>query len=400
MLAAATSLFARTNISQCYVISSPGATPSSSALPAANFTPVFNVGPWKVQFAMHKTTNKRVSVWSFYKRSPELERCGPSARERVLDVSKVEAGALGRLRHPSILEMVEPLEETRSELTFATEPLLSSLSQSIPSASRSPSIELDEVEIQKGILQLCKGLDFLHTSARLIHSNISPSMLMYDTCIGDWKISGLGLTIALTTPDGSPTRWEFPTVLLITWARHPTRPSPYLPNSLTFKAPKYALDEQLTTASDMYALGCLIYAVHCKGKPPFSNHGSVSGLRDNAGKPATGTEHLDADLRGQQHGTLYPFIPQGRPSPTTLPTYPFFSSLPVSTLSFLDRSTFASKTREEKIAFMKGLSGVLPRFSDGLRTRKILPSLLEEMKDTHLLPSILPNPSQRTRRPL
>ncbi|KAF8501215.1 hypothetical protein JB92DRAFT_2977063 [Gautieria morchelliformis] len=165
-------------------------------------------------------------------------------------------------------------------------------------------------------------------------------------------------------------------------------------------APEYALDEQLTTASDMYALGCLIYAVHCKGKPPFSNHGSVSGLRDNAGKPATGTEHLDADLRALL-SSLITRQPQGRPSPTTLPTYPFFSSLPVSTLSFLDRSTFASKTREEKIAFMKGLSGVLPRFSDGLRTRKILPSLLEEqMKDTHLLPSILPNPSQRTRRPL
>ncbi|KAF8495373.1 kinase-like domain-containing protein [Gautieria morchelliformis] len=381
MLAAATSLFARTNISQCYVISSPGATPSSSALPAANFTPAFNVGPWKVQFAMHKTTNKRVSVWSFDKRSPELERCGPSARERVLDVLKVEAGALGRLRHPSILEMVEPLEETRSELTFATEPLLSSLSQSIPSASRSPSIELDEVEIQKGILQLCKGLDFLHTSARLIHSNISPSNVLINAN-GDWKISGLGLTIALTTPDGSPTRWEFPT--------YDSRLTPHVQRSFDYMAPEYALDEQLTTASDMYALGCLIYAVHCKGKPPFSNHGSVSGLRDNAGKPATGTEHLDADLRALL-SSLITRQPQGRPSPTTLPTYPFFSSLPVSTLSFLDRSTFASKTREEKIAFMKGLSGVLPRFSDGLRTRKILPSLLEEMKDTHLLPSILPN---------
>lgn len=43
--------------------------------------------------------------------------------------------------------MVEPLEETRSELTFATEPLLSSLSQSIPSASRSPLVDLDEVEV-------------------------------------------------------------------------------------------------------------------------------------------------------------------------------------------------------------------------------------------------------------
>jgi SCY1-like protein 2 len=40
---------------------------------------------------------------------------------------------------------------------------------------------------------------------------------------------------------------------------------------------------------------------------------------------------------------------------------------------------------------MKGLVGVLDKFSEGLRTRKILSSLLEEMKDTHLLPYILPS---------
>lgn len=57
---------------------------------------------------------------------------------------------------------------------------------------------------------------------------------------------------------------------------------------------------------------------------------------------------------------------------------------------------------------MKGLMSVLGKFSDGLRIRKILPSLLEEvrfealsgtpfdemtkqMKDTQLLPYILPN---------
>lgn len=27
---------------------------------------------------------------------------------------------------------------------------------------------------------------------------------------GDWKISGLGMTIPLLTADGSPSRWEFP----------------------------------------------------------------------------------------------------------------------------------------------------------------------------------------------
>lgn len=45
--------------------------------------------------------------------------------------------------------MVEPLEDTRSELIFATEPLLSSLALSIPGASRTPPVELDEIEVSE-----------------------------------------------------------------------------------------------------------------------------------------------------------------------------------------------------------------------------------------------------------
>ena len=44
--------------------------------------------------------------------------------------------------------MVEPLEETRNELIFATEPLLSSLHLSIPGSFQyTPLVELDEVEV-------------------------------------------------------------------------------------------------------------------------------------------------------------------------------------------------------------------------------------------------------------
>ncbi|KAH9901229.1 kinase-like protein [Cubamyces lactineus] len=386
MFAAASSFFARTNISQSYNIGTsssgsrtstpaPAGTPNA-ALPPAALPPPFNVGPWRVQSATHKVTGKRVSVWSADKRSPDMERMGPASKERTLEVLKAEASALSRLRHPSVLEMVEPLEETRNELIFATEPILSSLQLSIPgSLQYAPLVELDEVEIQKGILQLCKGLSFLHTSARLIHSNINPESVVINSS-GDWKLSGLGLTIPLSKADGGPTRWEFPTF--------DGRALSYTQRSFDYIAPEYALDEVLDPASDMYSLGCLIYAVHCKGNPPFKNHGSLSSLRTNAGKPLTGMERLDQDLRGR-------FTPHSRPSPSDLPLHPFFSSLPVSTLNFLDRSNFAAKTREEKISFMKGLTSVLDRFTEGLRTRKILPSLLEEMKDTHLLPYILPN---------
>lgn len=85
--------------------------------------------------------------------------------------------------------------------------------------------------------------------------------------------------------------------------------------------------------------------------------------------------------------TLLTRHPQTRPTPESLPSHAFFSSLPISTLNFLDRSNFAAKTREEKVSFMKGLGNVLDRFSEGLRIRKILPSLLEEVR-------IAPSPSR------
>lgn len=53
-------------------------------------------------------------------------------------------------------------------------------------------------------------------------------------------------------------------------------------------APEYALDEQVTAASDLYALGCIIYAVHLGGKPPFNNHHSLSSLRGNMDRLARG----------------------------------------------------------------------------------------------------------------
>ncbi|KIJ17168.1 hypothetical protein PAXINDRAFT_111962 [Paxillus involutus ATCC 200175] len=386
MLAAATSFFSRTAISQSYNLGStngsrsPTPTPSGSSTPVQS-SPPFRVGLWRVQGATHKVTNKRVSVWTFDKRA-EMEGLGPISRERVLEVLKAEATALSRLRHPSILEMVEPLEETRNELIFATEVVLSPLEMSIQRGSHYlPLVELDEIEIQKGIIQLCKGLSFLHSSAKLIHSNLKPDCIIINEA-GDWKISGLGLTIPLTTADGTPTRWEFP--------GFDGRIPLYIQRSFDYIAPEYALDEVLVTASDMYSLGAVIQAVHCKAKPPFQNFGSLGGLRDNAGRPVPDIGHLDTDLQDLLR-SLITRGSQGRPTPDTLPSHSFFSSLPISTLNFLDRSNFTAKTREEKISFMKGLTSVLGRFSEGLRIRKILPSLLEEMKDTHLLPYILPN---------
>ena len=75
--------------------------------------------------------------------------CSPSCW--VAD-AYVQATSLSKLRHPDLLHMIEPLEETRSELTFVTEPIVDSLNGVVQriigdSRNRRGEEELDEVEV-------------------------------------------------------------------------------------------------------------------------------------------------------------------------------------------------------------------------------------------------------------
>lgn len=72
-------------------------------------------------------------------------------------------------------------------------------------------------------------------------------------------------------------------------------------------------------------------------------------------------------------------------------TLPYFNSMLVSVLKFMERDNFAARTREEKCQFLRGLLKLLPQFSQALLRRKILTSLVELMHDRTLLPYILPN---------
>lgn len=101
MLAAATSFFSRTAISQSYNIGPPNGSRSSTPTPSGSSASVTHtplpasvrVGLWKVQGATHKVTSKRVSVWTFDKRA-EMEGLGPLSREHILEILKAEVTAV------------------------------------------------------------------------------------------------------------------------------------------------------------------------------------------------------------------------------------------------------------------------------------------------------------------
>lgn len=183
----------------------------------ANYTlspqPTSYSGPWKIYDAKKKSTGKPASVFVFDKKSLEPPggsslggRSGASslkrAQEEVLERLKKEASSLARLRHPNILELVEPVEDTRGGgLQFATEPVTASLAgllqekdeqeraggargrgsryviEEADGQKRRRELEIDELEIQKGLLQIAKGLEFLHESAGLVHANLTPEAI-------------------------------------------------------------------------------------------------------------------------------------------------------------------------------------------------------------------------------
>lgn len=177
---------------------------------ALSSTPSSYSGPWKIYDAKKKSTGKAVSVFVFDKTSLEpqasLRRSGGSLKkihEEVIERLKKEGASLARLRHPSILELAEPVEETRNGgLMFATEPVTASLAGLLAEKDvqekaagvrgrqsrlagedpndggrRGQEVEIDDLEIQKGLLQVAKGLEFLHESAGLVHANLTPEAI-------------------------------------------------------------------------------------------------------------------------------------------------------------------------------------------------------------------------------
>src|ERR1700761_1962409 len=110
--------------------------------------PSATVGIWTVFDAKKKNTGTQASVFVFERKSLDVTSTGFGARatsatsirkvqDEVVERLKKEASSLARLRHPSILQLVEPVEDTRSGgLMFATESVLCSLSAALAQKDR------------------------------------------------------------------------------------------------------------------------------------------------------------------------------------------------------------------------------------------------------------------------
>ncbi|KAK6542062.1 hypothetical protein TWF694_007833 [Orbilia ellipsospora] len=374
-------------------------------------------GPWKIYDGKKKSTGQAYSVFVFEKSS--LNAPGQSlrsnqglkaAQDEVIDRLKKEVSLLARMRHPNILELVEPVEESRSGLMFVTEVVVGSLQSVLDDKSgasgdsrrrRRADVEIDELEIQKGLLQLAKGLEFLHESAGLVHGNLTPDSIFVNSK-SDWKIAGLafsashrGESTSTSSASPSPSPSPMPVDLVSLASQHDQRLPSTVQLNLDYCSPDLLLDSSITPAIDLFSLGLFIIAIYNNPhESPLKAHNSPTNFRrlfnssssiPNQTNNFLCSKAIPQALVDDVLPRLITRRPVNRLTAKEFQEAGYFDNILVSTIRFLDN--FPAKSANEKNAFMRGLPKVLPQFPTSVAQRKVLPMLIEELKDKgELLP--------------
>ena len=393
-------------------------------------TPISVSGAWKIYDGKSKKTGKVVSVFVFERKALEPHSGGLGGRsggssakklhDEVIARVKKESNMLARLRHPSVLEIAEPIEDTRNGgFMFATEPVTASLAgllqekddqekaggvagrpsrfvvEESDGQRRRRELEIDELEIQKGLLQIAQGLEFLHESASLVHGNLTPEAIFVNIK-SDWKIAGFGFA---GPPENSNSQSNLAPLSLSEALYH----DPRLPRSvqldLDYTSPDFAMDSNVTTSSDMFSLGLLLLALYnSPHTSPIKTNSNLSTYKKIFGSssttPSSGNNFLCSrplpnDLRAAVLPRLITRRPAQRMNAREFQQSQFFDNILVSSIRFLD--ALPAKTPNEKSQFMRGLPKILDQFPKSVLDKKVLPALLDETKDRDLLYLILQN---------
>lgn len=393
-------------------------------------------GCWKIFDAKHKSNGKSVSVFVFDKKTLEPQSGGfgrssgtsalKKAHEEVIERLRKEASSLARLRHPNILELAEPVEDTRSGgLMFATEPVTASLAVLLKEKDeqerssgpggrssryvvedsngrrRRREVEIDELDIQKGLLQLAKGLEFLHTSAQLVHGNLNPESILVNAK-GDWKISGFAFA---GRPDESDSASSAP-IPLSEVLNYDSRLPLSVQLDLDYSSPDFVMDNNVSPAADMFSLGVLMISMYnSPHKSPLDTKQSVSSYKrtfSSSSTVPTSNNNFKCSTKLDRPVTtllsrLITRRPAQRLSSKEFQQAEYFDNILVSTIRFLE--SLPAKTPNEKSQFLRGLPRIMPQFSSKVLERKVLPALLDEMKDRELISLILQNVFQMLNMP-
>uniref|UniRef100_A0A8C7JIW8 SCY1 like pseudokinase 2 n=1 Tax=Oncorhynchus kisutch TaxID=8019 RepID=A0A8C7JIW8_ONCKI len=346
---------------------------------------------WRIYNGTKKSTKQEVAVFVFDKKM--VEKYQKFDKDQIIESLKRGVQQLTRLRHPRLLTVQHPLEESRDCLAFCTEPVFASLSNVLGQWDNLPSpvptdikdYKLYDVETKYGLLQISEGLSFLHSGVKMVHGNLCLENVILNKS-GAWKIMGFDFSISSINPsDAEPKysckEWE------------PNLPPLCLPNP-EYLAPEYILSVSCDAASDMYSLGVVMHAVFNEGKPVFqvNKHDifkSFSRQLDQLSRLSpTMLNKIPEEVR-EHVKMLLSVTPNVRPDADQMTKIPFFDDVGAVTLAYFD--SLFQRDNLQKSQFYKNLPKVLPKLPKRVVVYRILPALTSEFVNPDMVPFVLPN---------
>lgn len=360
--------------------------------------PTFTSEPWSVFTGRLKSSsssnnsNNKVSIFVFDKKQFEhylsnygIIKSRSSSRDKQLlsegyDILRDQVNNLAKLKHPNILTLIEPLEEHSKNFMFVTEYVTGTLETVFNNANSDEEEDFlqghikNDITIQRGIQQIVTGLDFIHNRASAVHLALEPRSIFINEN-SDWKISGLGHLSRL--PSGTNTADYI-------FKQYDPRIPQFMTLNLNFTAPELVYENTLSCKNDYFALGVLINFLYSGNDKLIDSENSLSQYKSEYvkfekkissmswenifNKLPTKLQHCIPKLMNRDIYSRYENI-------TDFLDTDFFQDPLVKTLNFLD--DLPTKSNEEKVVFLDGLSELLPQYPAPLLQKKFLPILLD-----------------------
>ncbi|KAK9976118.1 hypothetical protein ABG768_021324 [Culter alburnus] len=346
---------------------------------------------WRIYNGTKKSTKQEVAVFVFDKKI--IDRYQKFEKDQIIDSLKKGVQQLTRLRHPRLLTVQHPLEESRDCLAFCTEPVFASLANVLGQWDNLPSpvptdikeYKLYDVETKYGLLQVSEGLSFLHSGVKMVHGNLCTENIILNKS-GAWKIMGFDFSISSSNSSDAE-----PKYVCKEW--DPNLPPLCLPNP-EYVAPEYILSVSCDVSSDMYSLGVLIHAVFNEGKPVFQVN--KQDIFKSFSRQLDQLSHLSPGVLSQipeevrEHVKMLLSVTSNvRPDADQMTKIPFFDDVGAMTLQYFD--SLFQRDNLQKSQFYKGLPKVLPKLPKRVVIYRILPALASEFVNPDMVPFVLPN---------